>query len=186
MNNMKSHPGIAEFFKSEYAAMVAFVRRRIDDAADRDVEDVVQDVMMHIFDAADVTRPIENLSAYVYRSLRNRVIDLLRGRRNDVSLDASGGGEGSVSLADVLYDARYDTAAEFERHEVLDRVFEIIDDLGEDEKALIILTEFGGRSFRDLAEEWGEPVGTLLSRKSRALAKIRKRLFDEYWDEEED
>jgi DNA-directed RNA polymerase specialized sigma24 family protein len=35
-----------------------------------------------------------------------------------------------------------------------------------------------GRSFRQLSEEWGVPVGTLLARKSRALKKIKKMLDD--------
>lgn len=62
--------------------MVGYVRHIIDDASDRDSEDIVQDVMAGIFEAADITRPVENLSAYIYRSLRNRVIDIIRDRKS--------------------------------------------------------------------------------------------------------
>jgi RNA polymerase sigma factor (sigma-70 family) len=180
MSETKSPHRIAEFFKSEYARMVSFVRGRIADAADRDVEDVVQDVMLHVFDAADVASPVEDLSAYVYRALRNRIIDLLRARRNEISLDAENGEEGQGSLSGMLADARYDTAATFEHSELLDSVFAIIDSLDDAEKEVIVLTEFEGRSFASLAEEKGVPVGTLLSRKSRALKKVRRELFEEY------
>ena len=44
------------------------------------------------------------------------------------------------------------------------------------QKAIVIETEFEGRSFRELADEWNIPIGTLLARKSRALQKIRKEL----------
>jgi DNA-directed RNA polymerase specialized sigma24 family protein len=35
-----------------------------------------------------------------------------------------------------------------------------------------------GRSFQELAEEWDEPLGTLLSRKSRAKARLREMLSE--------
>jgi len=54
---------IAEFFRTEYRKWVGYVRRLIDDTAERDAEDVVQDVILHIFDRADIGAPIENLSA---------------------------------------------------------------------------------------------------------------------------
>ncbi len=180
MTETKSSRRIADFFKSEYARMISFVRGRIADAADRDVEDVVQDVMLRVFDAADMTAPVEDLSAYVYRALRNRIIDLLRRRRDEISLDAEGGPDSRGSLVEVLADARYDTAAEFEHGELLASVAEIIDSLDEAEKEIIVLTEFEGRTFASLAEEKGVPVGTLLSRKSRALKKVRRELFEEY------
>jgi len=33
-----------------------------------------------------------------------------------------------------------------------------------------------GRTFRELSDEWGIPLGTLLARKSRAIAKVRDTL----------
>jgi len=167
---------IADFFKAEYGRMLRFVAVLIDDEADRDAEDVVQDVMLNIFDAADVTRPVNNLSSYIYGALRNRVIDLLRKRRFDVSIDAPISGEEGQTLADVLSDSRYNTVSDFEKKEVRRVVMKAIDNLDEDERMLIIMTEYEGRSFREISARSGIPLGTLLSRKSRALKKIRKEL----------
>ncbi len=156
--------------------MQRFVTGLIDNEADRDAEDIIQDVMLNIFSATDVTRPIQNLSSYVYGALRNRVIDLLRKRRFDVSIDAPVAGEEGVSLADILSDARYDTVSDFEKDEIRQRIMEAIATLKEDEQMIIIMTDFEGRSFREISENTGEPVGTLLSRKSRAIKKIEKKL----------
>jgi RNA polymerase sigma factor (sigma-70 family) len=176
MDDEKGYSGIAEFFKTEYGKMRRFVSGLIDDEADRDVEDVIQDVMLNIFNMADVTRPIQNLSAYIYGALRNRVIDYLRKRRSDISIDAPAGvGEG-VSLADVLSDARYDIAADFEKNEIRNGVLDAIDSLGEEERTILIMTEFEKRSFREVSDATGIPIGTLLSRKSRAITKIRRKL----------
>ena len=154
----------SEFFQKEYFRLVRYVRRLIDDAGDRDAEDIVQDVMLSIFDKADVTIPIENLAAYVYRSLRNKVIDIFRKR------------EEILSLSDVIGDARSDTERVVERKELMDFVFRAVDSLPPAQRGILIATEFEGRSFRELSEEWEVPIGTLLARKSRALQQIREKL----------
>jgi len=155
---------ITEFFRTEYKRLVRYVRHLIDDAAERDAEDIVQDVMLNIFNKADFTIPIENLSAYIYQSLRNRVIDVLR-KKKDVT-----------SLSDLIQDKHYDTAREIEKKEIREYVFQAIDSLNAKQRAVIIATEFEGHSFRELSQQWQIPIGTLLARKSRALQKIRQRL----------
>ena len=154
----------SQFFQKEYSRLVRYARRLIDDAADRDAEDIVQDVMLSIFEKADVSIPIENLAAYVYRSLRNKVIDIFR-KKSDI-----------ISLSDVIADARYDTEREVEKKELMDFVFRAVDDLPEEQKTVLIAIEFEGWSYRELSERWGIPLGTLLARKSRALQNIRKKL----------
>jgi RNA polymerase sigma factor (sigma-70 family) len=175
MDEEKRYGKIAEFFKTERVKLVRYVRRMIDDAADQDGEDIVQDVMLNLFNMADVTLPVENLAAYIYRALRNRVVDMLKKRRlEEVSLDADRGG---LLLKEVLYDNRYDTASESERNYLKDELYRTIDTLNVEDKAIIILTEFEGRTYKEISNEWDVPIGTLLSRKSRAMDKIKDKLI---------
>ena len=162
---------LADFLRHERQALVGYVRRRLDDAADQDAEDVVQDVIVGLFSRPDPDVPVENLGAYIYQALRNRIVDRFR-RRKETS-----------ELADTLAAPGNDPQTETERAEMLDGIFEAMDELGAEEKAVILETEFEGKSFHRLAEEWDVPLGTLLARKSRALEKIRKRLagrFDQF------
>ena len=46
------------------------------------------------------------------------------------------------------------------------------------QRAVFIATELNGMSFRVLSEQWHEPLGTLLSRKSRAVKALRGMLKD--------
>lgn len=155
---------IVEFFRAEYKRLVRYVHRLIDDTAERDAEDIVQDVILNILDGIDVGRPIENLSAYVYQSLRNRVVDLFRKRKD------------TYSLSDVILSSPDNTACEVEKKELHEEIFRAMDSLNEEERAVVIATEFDERSFRELSENWGIPIGTLLARKSRALKKIKRKL----------
>ena len=179
MKPEKQRPKLVEFFRSEYGRLVGYVRRMIDDAAERDGEDIVQDVMLNAFNLADLNAPIENVSAYLYQSVRNRVVDYLRKRKSGtLSLEELVLEESDLKLGDLLYDADNNPVVEFERREMLHFLFEAIDTLNEEQRAVLIETEFEGRTFKELAKEWGVPVGTLLARKSRALAKIRKIFQD--------
>ncbi len=175
MRDEKSNSKFTDFFKSERIKMVNYVRGLIDDAADKDGEDIVQDVMLNLFNQADITMPIENLSAYIYQSLRNRVVDMLKKRKFEKSIDESN--KDNISLSDLLHDSRYDTASEFERKYIRDEIFNAIESLDEESKALIVLTEFEGKSFREISDDWDMPLGTLLSKKSRAINKISRKLI---------
>ncbi len=172
--------GIADFFTTEYRRMVSYVRNLIEDGTDRDSEDIVQDVVTGIFEAADVTRPIENITAYVYRSLRNRVIDIMRRRKEQLSLDAADPETGGT-LLDLLEDARSDMESELLFEEFRTALFDTIDSLPDDQRTVIVMTEFEGVAFRELSVKTGVPIGTLLSRKSRALERIRGELNKYYF-----
>jgi RNA polymerase sigma-70 factor (ECF subfamily) len=150
----------------------------IEDAGDRDGEDIVQDVALSLFQRADVLIPIETLSSYVYQSLRNRVVDYMRRRRKEISLDEPPGDEERISLVQQISDNLADIEEEIRESELRKRIFEAIERLPDEQKAIVIETELNGRSFRDLSQEWEIAVGTLLSRKSRAIAKIRESLRD--------
>ena len=65
---------------------------------------------------------------------------------------------------------------DLERKDLHDLLFQAIDALTPEDRAIILATDFEGWTFRDLAEEWDIPLGTLLARKARALKKIRKYL----------
>lgn len=155
---------LAEFLRQERQALVAYVRRRIDDAADHEAEDIVQDVAVHLFDRADPSIPIQNLAAYFYRALRNRIIDFYRRKRE------------TVALQEAQLAAGQDPSSEVEKEEMIEDVFEAMERLSVEERTVVLATEMEGRTFKELAEDWGIPIGTLLARKSRALEKIRIQL----------
>lgn len=155
---------IASFIATEWARLVGYVRAWIADAADRDAEDVVQDVIERLFERADVTEPVADLSAYLYRALRNKVIDLYRKPKR------------SAELPEDLSDVRFEASEEMDREEAREVLFEAIDELPPAQREVLVATELEGRSFKELAEEWETPIGTLLARKHRAIRALKETL----------
>jgi RNA polymerase sigma factor (sigma-70 family) len=176
MNAEAPQPAAAEFFREEHGRLVGYVRRWLDEAAGEEAEDIVQDVALNVFDRGDITAPIRDLSAYVYRALKNRIVDYLRQRKSSVSLDAPRNGQDGPTLADVLSDRSPALQSSLERRQLHERLYRAIDALKPEDRALIMATDFEGWTFQELADEWDVPLGTLLARKSRALKKIRNHL----------
>lgn len=169
--NDATHP-LTDFFRREGRRLASFVRGKIQDSAEFEAEDLVQDVFAALFERADPLAEVENLSAYVWRSLRNRVVDTLRRRKNNVSLDQPLDGEDGLTLADMLASDDPDALDELLAEEDLAALADSLEALDPRERELIQRTEFEGCTFRELSEEWQIPIGTLLSRKSRAIRKL--------------
>jgi RNA polymerase sigma factor (sigma-70 family) len=176
MSSTPLKASIAQFFIDERDRLVRYARRLIDDNAERDGEDIVHDVVLSLLGRAELLEPIESLSAYVYESLRHRVIDHLRNRRFSVPFDESDNEGDALSFEYALFEDRADLEREATLAELRRSIVEAIEALPEDQQRIIVETEMKGRTFRELSEEWAVPVGTLLARKSRAIAKVRESL----------
>lgn len=165
MSAQSQRERLAEVVGREWHRLVRVVRSWIDDESDRDAEDIVQDVMEGLFERADLAAPIADLTAYLYRSVRNRVVDGYRRRR------------ARSSEIDVeTPDSRYDIAAELVRAEEQALLDAAVEALPEAQRTVIVATELEGRSFRELAAEWRVPIGTLLARKHRGMRALRNAL----------
>lgn len=158
----------------EYDRMVGFVRSRLRDSGDRDAEDVVQDVLTSVVEKLNVASPLEDFTAYIYRGLRNRIIDTFRRKRDIVSMDEPIGEE--ITLNDLLADFSFNPETDYETKTVADRLYVAMDKLSEDERDVIIAVEIDGYTFSELSDQWDESINTLLSRKSRGMVKLKKIL----------
>ncbi len=169
---------IVDFFKSQKGRILHYIRNNLRDAADRDAEDILQDVMLYVLESANPAVPIENVAAYIYRSIRNRIIDMYRKPGKTVSLDEKGDSGDSPALSLILSDTRYDTHTEVEKREIMERLYNALDKLPAEQKAVWAAVELEDRHYEELSAVWDEPIGTLLARKHRATAALKKKLSD--------
>jgi RNA polymerase sigma factor (sigma-70 family) len=155
----------------------AFVRRRVPDAAE--AEDVLQDVFYELVLAYRLMKPIEHVTAWLYRVARNRVTDLLRKRRPlplaEVRTASEENGE-RLALEDLIPSRDAGPDAEYARALLLEELDAALEELPEEQRAVFVAHELEGRSFKELAAETGVSVNTLLSRKRYAVLHLRRRL----------
>jgi len=165
---------IVEAFERDEPRLRDFVRRRVFDTSD--AEDVLQDVFYELTAAYRLMKPAEEMTAWLFRVARNRITDLFR-RKKAVSLSAQVGDDDDAgSLEDLLPSPDAGPEALYARALLFDALEDALDELPESQRDVFVAHEMLGRSFKELAEETGVSVNTLLSRKRYAVMHLRERL----------
>jgi RNA polymerase sigma factor (sigma-70 family) len=175
---MERQTEIVDFFAKEQDHLHSYVRSRLVDISEMDIEDLLQDLFVNLFNKADISLHIENLAAYVYRSVQNRLIDYLRKKKKTLSLDEISVHADGRFLSDKFFDPNSDVEKALAQKELRQELYEAINGLEPKQRAIWIATEVEEYSFRELSLKWGEPVGTLLARKHRAAKKLQTSLKD--------
>ena len=174
---------ISEVVKREGSRLRNFIRRRVPDP--RDAEDVLQDVFYKLVEANRLLMPIEHVTGWLFRVARNRITDLFRKKTPEPFSDtAIAGDEGELlQIEDLLPSSDAGPEALYLRHVLLDELELALDELPDEQREVFVAHELEGRSFKELAEETGVGVNTLLSRKRYAVLHLREQLqsiYDEF------
>jgi RNA polymerase sigma factor (sigma-70 family) len=174
---------ISEVVKREGSRLRNFIRRRVADP--RDVEDVLQDVFYRLVEANRLLMPIDHITGWLFRVARNRITDLFRKKKPEPFSDAASEDEDGelLQIEDLLPSPDAGPEALYVRNLLLDELELALDELPDEQREVFVAHELDGRTFKELAEETGVSVNTLLSRKRYAVLHLRKRLqsiYDEF------
>jgi RNA polymerase sigma factor (sigma-70 family) len=74
---------LTKTFERERGRLRSFIRRRVADIDEAD--DILQDVFYELIRAERLMEPIEQISAWLFRVARNRIIDLFRRKKPETS-----------------------------------------------------------------------------------------------------
>ena len=135
----------------------------------QDAEDAAQEVFLKAYSGLQRFRGDAKLSVWLYRITCNVCTDMLRRRKEIVSLSAEKE-DGTPALE--LSDERFDPAAIAERSELREKVGEALTMLPEEARRILLLREIAGQSYEEIARTLELDMGTVKSRIFRA----RKRL----------
>jgi len=178
---------ISEIVAEERSRLRTFIRRRVPDPAD--AEDILQDAFYKLVEANRLLMPIDHVTGWLFRVARNRITDLFRKRREVTFSDTSVEGEDGelLGIEDLLASPidRFGAGPEalYVRSVLLDELELALDELPDEQREVFVAHELEGRSFKELSEESGVNVNTLLSRKRYAVLHLRERLqniYDEF------
>ena len=175
---------ISEVVYRERIRLRNFVRKRVPDTGD--AEDILQDVLYELVQAYRLMQPIEHAGAWLYRVARNRIVDFFRKKRLAALGDAlmeSADDEGVLTLEELLPSPDAGPEAAYARSVLLQELNGALDELPEEQRDVFIAHQIEGRSFKEIADDTGVGLNTLLSRKRYAVLYLRRRLqaiYDEY------
>ena len=175
---------LTETIGREQGRLRNFIRRRVADEAD--AEDILQEVFYELIEAYRLTKPIEQVGAWLYRVARNRIIDRFR-KKKPKPFSAAGdpGDEGgdSLSIEELLPSLDEGPEAAYARGILFEELDAALDELPEEQREVFVAHEIQGISFKEISAETGVGISALLSRKHYAVLHLRRRLqsiYDEF------
>jgi RNA polymerase sigma factor (sigma-70 family) len=166
-NNKK----LRAFFGKEYNSLKRYVNSNIRESINRDAEDILQDVALKLFSGADGYSPINNVAGFVYRSVKNKIIDLMRSNKPTTNSEDENEAK-LIEFTEMLYGQSDNSYSE----QMKDELKRTIMSLKPDYRDIIIAIDFEGYTYREISEELDIPEGTLMSRRHRAIALLHKEL----------
>lgn len=160
---------LKDFFGREYVSLKLYVSTKIKDTANRDAEDIIQDVALKLFSGADRYAPINNVAGFVYKSIRNRIIDVMRTAKNPNSVDTD---KDLLELAEALHQS----GNSYTSDQMILVLKKCIDQLKKPYRDIIIAVDFEGYSYKEISAKTETSIGTLMSRRHRAIGILYKKI----------
>jgi len=172
-NMPKEKRNITEVINAYSKRLMGFIRRRVSNEAD--AEDILQDVFYQLIDN---TQPIEQLTAWLFRVTRNKITDRQRKMQPDLLDDiyTEEDSEDFLSWAELFFDGNDNPETEFLRSMFWETLNSALNELPEAQRQVFVMNELEDIPFKVIAEQTGESVNTLLSRKRYAVLHLRNRL----------
>lgn len=136
-------------------------------------EDVLQDVYVRVWQAADTFDPARaSPITWLVTIARNRSIDVLRSRKA-----ASAGETGDMEdVADTVADAAPDPEAAAAASGERRRIDACLDELEADRASAVRFAYLDGASYQALADRFGVPLNTMRTWLRRSLMRLRECL----------
>jgi RNA polymerase sigma factor (sigma-70 family) len=172
--NMSDSRGkhITEVINTYSKRLMGFIRKRV--SSEADAEDILQDVFYQFMGN---TKPIEQLTSWLFTVTRNKITDKQRKKKPELLEDLyQTDGEEGFEWSDLFFDNTGNPETEYIRSLFWDALYAALNELPTPQREAFVLNEIEGIPFKEIAEQTGETVNTLISRKRYAVLHLRERL----------
>ena len=170
-------------FLREKDRLLSFIKNRVSSV--EEAEDILQDVFYQFVAGYDSIESLDRVTSWLFSVARNKIIDRyrrdsVRPKRADLALQHGREDDRPLTLQEILPDLGNTPEDSMLREVIWDAIMEALDGLPSEQREIFILNEMEERGFREIAEEKGVSINTLLSRKRYAILALRKRLQQLY------
>jgi len=141
-----------------------------------DALDVAQEAMLRLFATLGRLTPGRAVRPWLLAIVRNQARDLWRRQRVRRTEPIDGTGEG---LAAELIARAPDPEEAAGREELRRRVWRALSRLSEDHREIVVLRDFHGLSYEEIAHVLDIKIGTVMSRLHAARRQLRARLSED-------
>ena len=169
------HFSITETVQQFGKRLFGFVRGKV--KTTEEAEDILQDVWYQFSRLSNLDE-LENVSAWLYRVAQNRVKDNYRKKKTENLEDFTyENDENEISFKEILLlDENASPELALFKEEFWSELMQALDELPENQKEVFLLNEIEDFTLQEIADQKGENLKTIISRKGYAVKHLRKRL----------
>jgi RNA polymerase sigma factor (sigma-70 family) len=154
--------------------LFGFIRKRVN--SKEDAEDVLQDVWFQFSNFSGL-ESLENASAWLFRVARNRITDLYRKRKTNSLEDFSFvNEEGETSFRSLLLAVETEPELGQFKNIFWEQLMEALHELPEKQREVFVQNELENKTLQEIADQSGENLKTIISRKGYAIKHLRVKL----------
>jgi RNA polymerase sigma factor (sigma-70 family) len=166
-------------FLKEKDRLLSFIRNRVSTV--EEAEDILQDVFFQFVAGYETIESLDRVTSWLFSVARNKIIDRYRKessrpKRTDFAWQTGSDEDTPITLQEILPDLGNTPEDAYLKEVLWDAIVDALDELPPDQRQIFILNEMEDRSFREISEETGISINTLLSRKRYAILALRKKL----------
>ena len=169
------HFSITETVQQFGKRLFGFVHGKV--KTTEEAEDILQDVWYQFSRLSNLDE-LENVSAWLYRVAQNRVTDNYRKKKTENLEDFTyENDENEISFKEILLlDENASPELALFKEEFWSELMQALDELPENQKEVFLLNEIEDFTLHEIADQKGENLKTIISRKGYAVKHLRKRL----------
>jgi RNA polymerase sigma factor (sigma-70 family) len=159
--------------------LFGFIRGKV--KTTEEAEDILQDVWYQFSRLSNLDE-LENVSAWLYRVAQNRVTDNYRKKKTENLEDFTyENDENEISFKEILLlDENTSPELAMFKEEFWNQLMDALEDLPENQREVFFLNEIEDFTLQEIADQKGENLKTIISRKGYAVKHLRKKLHNLY------
>ena len=172
---------ISQTVTSYGGKLMSFIRPKVKNT--EDAEDILQEVWYQFSSLTNLSE-IVNVGGWLYRVTANKITDKYRKKKTENLEDFVYEDEdGTFSIKDILLlDDSAGPEVKMFQDEIWKKLFEALEELPEKQKLVYMENELNDKTLQQIADEQGENIKTIISRKNYAVKHLRNRLKQLYED----
>ena len=149
----------------------------------QDAKDICQNTFVSVYRNLKKLKDNASFSTWIYRIAVNLCKDELKKRKRKINLDLSFKGY-NKSGSDSLVEVNPDFEEDMMKKDIQEIIKRAVNSLSEEQKVVVILKEYQGLKFREVAEILKISENTAKSRMYYALKNIKSKLESQNLDKE--
>ena len=166
---------ILETVKQYGSRLAQFIRGRV--KTDEDAEDILQDVWYQLSNVVDLDG-IDSISGWLFQVARNRITDNYRKTKEDTFSDLTIDEEADsdFSFRDILLADPETPEDQYFKDIFWEELMRALAELPDNQRLVFVQNELEDHTLQEIADQTGENLKTIISRKRYAVQHLRKRL----------